>query len=87
MELLNILVTAASRRVPLVHAFQEALKACRVKGRVVVTDVNPLSPAVHASDRCLQCWVASGATKPREGSLQAVEVVIGDQQTHQSDHR
>ena len=51
MESLNILITAASRRVPLVHAFQDALKTCGVLGRVVVTDVNPLSPAVHASDR------------------------------------
>jgi carbamoyl-phosphate synthase large subunit len=51
VESLNLLVTAASRRVPLVRAFQEALAATRIRGRVVVTDVNPLSPAVHAADR------------------------------------
>ena len=51
MESLNVLVTAASRRVPLVQAFQDALKSSAIRGRVIVTDVNPLSPAVHAADR------------------------------------
>lgn len=46
----NMLITAASRRVPLVHAFRRALAALG-GGVVVVTDVNPLSPAVYASDR------------------------------------
>ena len=45
----NVLVTAASRRVALVQAFQRAL-AARGRGRVVVTDINPLSPAVHVAD-------------------------------------
>src|SRR5436190_23820170 len=48
---LNVLVTAASRRVPLIRAFQDALKAPGIRGRVIVTDVNPLSPAVHAAER------------------------------------
>lgn len=51
MESLNILITAASRRVPLVRAFQDALRTTGIRGRVVVTDVNPLSPAVHTADR------------------------------------
>lgn len=46
----NVLITAASRRVPLVNAFKRALQA-RGGGRVIVTDVNPLSPAVHVADR------------------------------------
>lgn len=46
---LNVLVTAASRRVALVQGFQRAL-AARGGGRVVVTDINPLSPAVHVAD-------------------------------------
>ena len=46
---MNVLITAASRRVPLVQAFQAALRPLR--GRVVVTDVNPSSPAVHVADR------------------------------------
>lgn len=47
---LNVLVTAASRRVPLVNAFRSAL-ARHGGGRVVVTDINALSPAVYAGDR------------------------------------
>lgn len=47
---LNVLVTAASRRVPLVRAFKAALTGGGHRGRVMVTDVNPLSPAVHAAD-------------------------------------
>src|SRR5262245_48518871 len=46
----NVLVTAASRRVALVQAFQTALRAAG-GGRVVVCDINPLSPAVHVADR------------------------------------
>jgi carbamoyl-phosphate synthase large subunit len=44
VESLNVLVTAASRRVPLVRSFGR-------RGRVIVTDVNPMSPAVHVADR------------------------------------
>ena len=44
----NILVTAASRRVPLVRAFHHAVAS--VGGRVVVSDIDPLSPAVHLAD-------------------------------------
>jgi carbamoyl-phosphate synthase large subunit len=46
----NVLITAASRRVALVQAFQRAL-AARTGGHVIVTDINPLSPAVHVADR------------------------------------
>ncbi|MGE3276395.1 MAG: ATP-grasp domain-containing protein [Vicinamibacterales bacterium] len=51
MASLNVLVTAASRRVPLVQAFRRAVRALDAANRVVVTDVNALSPAVHVSDR------------------------------------
>jgi carbamoyl-phosphate synthase large subunit len=50
MPSLNVLITAASRRVQLVSAFRHALKQAGVRGRVIVTDVNPLSPAVRAAD-------------------------------------
>jgi carbamoyl-phosphate synthase large subunit len=50
MPSLNVLITAASRRVQLVEAFRRALKQAGLTGRVVVTDVNPLSPAVRAAD-------------------------------------
>lgn len=46
----NVLITAASRRVPLVNAFRTAL-ARSGGGRIVVTDVNALSPAVYSGDR------------------------------------
>lgn len=49
--MLNVLITAASRRVPLVLAFRDALRALGLGGSVIVTDVNPLSPAVHVADR------------------------------------
>ncbi len=45
----NILITAASRRVPLVRAFRAAAARCG-GGAVVVTDVNALSPAVYQGD-------------------------------------
>ena len=51
MASLNVLITAASRRVPLVRAFQDALSVPGRRGRVIVTDVNPLSPAVHVAER------------------------------------
>lgn len=50
MTSLNVLVTAASRRVPLVEGLRRAIRTLPGKGRVVVTDVNPLSPAVHFAD-------------------------------------
>jgi carbamoyl-phosphate synthase large subunit len=54
----NILITAASRRVPLVLAFRNALGSLGVSGRVVVTDVNPLSPAVHVADKAYRVPLA-----------------------------
>jgi carbamoyl-phosphate synthase large subunit len=54
----NVLVTAASRRVPLVRAFQRAL-ARLDGGSVIVTDVNPLSPAVYAADRAFRVPLAT----------------------------
>jgi carbamoyl-phosphate synthase large subunit len=48
---LNVLITAASRRVPLVQAFRRALRHQNVSGSVIATDVNSLSPAVHVAHR------------------------------------
>ena len=60
MPALNVLVTAASRRVPLVRAFQRALTELGGEaGRVVVADVNPLSPAVHVVDRAYRVPLSS----------------------------
>src|ERR1051325_3775330 len=52
-------MTAASRRVPLVHAFRNALRSMGNLGRVIVTDVNPLSPAVHVADRAYRVPLAT----------------------------
>lgn len=58
---LNVLITAGSRRVPLVQAFQRALRATG-GGDVIVADVNPLSPAVYAADRSYQVPLALDPT-------------------------
>lgn len=46
MRTVNVLVTAASRRVPLVRAFRRAVEQCG-RGRVITSDVNPMSPALY----------------------------------------
>jgi carbamoyl-phosphate synthase large subunit len=55
---MNILMTAASRRVPLLQAFQAALRAMH-PGRVVVSDIDPSSPAVHLADRAYRVPISS----------------------------
>lgn len=71
---LNVLITAGSRRVPLVRAFQRAVAQHR-GGNVIVTDVNPLSPAVHAANRAYRVPLASDP-----GYLDAVlEIALGEQ--------
>jgi carbamoyl-phosphate synthase large subunit len=59
MTPLNVLITAASRRVPLVQAFKTALRSLGVPGTVIVTDVNPLSPAVHFGGRAYRVPLAT----------------------------
>jgi carbamoyl-phosphate synthase large subunit len=59
MTPVNILLTAASRRVPLVQAFQRTLRALGLPGRVIVTDVNPLSPAVRIADQAYRVPMAT----------------------------
>ena len=59
MRPLNVLVTAASRRVPLIRAFQRALSELGATGRVIVTDVNELSPGVHVADQAYQVPLAT----------------------------
>jgi carbamoyl-phosphate synthase large subunit len=56
---LNVLITAASRRVALVQAFQRSLDRIEGGGSVIVTDVNPLSPAVYAADRAYRVPLAT----------------------------
>jgi len=58
---LNVLVTAVSRRVGLVQAFRQALDGLRLRGTVVGTDVNALSPAVHFCDRAYEVPLSGDA--------------------------
>ncbi|WP_239488363.1 ATP-grasp domain-containing protein [Luteitalea sp. TBR-22] len=46
----DVLVTAASRRVALVRALQQAQGRLTPRGRVIATDIDPFSPAVHVAD-------------------------------------
>ncbi len=43
----NVVVTAASRRVALVRSLQAALGRLSPGGRVIATDIDAFSPAVH----------------------------------------
>ena len=54
---LNVLLTAGSRRVPLVNAFKRALGP--LGGRVITTDVNALSPAVLVADDAFRVPLAT----------------------------
>jgi len=69
----SVLITAASRRVPLVQAFRKAL-ADTGGGRVVVADVNAMSPAVHVADAAFQVPLA---TDP--GYVEALETICRTQ--------
>ena len=68
MTSLNVLVTAASRRVALVRAFRRALRDLGVDGSVVTFDANPHSPALDAADRAYLVPLSSDA-----GYLDAIE--------------
>ncbi len=51
MKEINILITAAGRRVQLIHSFVEALRSLGLRGNVVTSDTNTLSPGLYFSDR------------------------------------
>jgi carbamoyl-phosphate synthase large subunit len=67
---LNVLITAGSRRVPLVQAFQHALDRIEDGGSVIVTDVNALSPAVYTADRAYRVPLAS-----EPGYIEAIRAI------------
>jgi carbamoyl-phosphate synthase large subunit len=46
----NVLFTSAGRRVELLRAFRRAYRSLRLKGDIIVTDVNPLAPAFRVAD-------------------------------------
>jgi carbamoyl-phosphate synthase large subunit len=47
----NVLLTCAGQRVDIVRAFREALADGTHRGRVLVSDLDPLSPALFAADQ------------------------------------
>jgi carbamoyl-phosphate synthase large subunit len=51
MNELNVLITAASRRVQLIRAFCAAREKLGLQGKVVTTDMNGLSPGLYVSDK------------------------------------
>jgi len=48
---MNVLITAASRRVPLIRFFKEALEKLNPDGKVITSDINSLSPGLYFSDK------------------------------------
>jgi carbamoyl-phosphate synthase large subunit len=46
----NVLFTSTGRRVELLSAFHHAYHALRLKGKIIVTDINPLAPSFLAAD-------------------------------------
>jgi len=70
----NVLITAGSRRVPLVQGFQRALSQSVNGGVVVVTDVNDLSPAVYAADRAFRV----GLSKDQGYVDQILAIALGE---------
>ena len=47
---INVLVTAASRRVALIRGFRIAMNNLGLRGKVITTDMNTLSPGLYFSD-------------------------------------
>lgn len=47
----NVLFTAAGRRVELLRAFHRAYQSLALTGRIVAVDIDPLAPALQAADR------------------------------------
>ena len=50
----NVLLTCAGQRVDIVRAFREALAQGTHRGRVLVSDLDPLSPALFAADQVVE---------------------------------
>lgn len=50
----NVLLTCAGQRVDIVRAFREVLAAGPHRGRVLVSDLDPLSPSLFAADQVVE---------------------------------
>ena len=62
MQEINILITAASRRVALIRAFGRALRRLGIIGNVITTDLNSLSPGLYFGERH---YIAPLTTDPK----------------------
>ena len=47
----NLLFASAGRRVELLRAFEKAMKALGLRGRIIALDNDPLAPALQVADR------------------------------------
>ncbi len=54
MAEVNVLLTCAGQRVDIVRAFRAALAAGPHSGRVIVSDLDPLSPSLFAADQVIE---------------------------------
>ena len=61
MQEINILITAASRRVALIRAFGRALRQRGFSGKIITTDLNNLSPGLYFGE---QHYIAPLTTDP-----------------------
>ena len=48
---INVLFTSAGRRVELLRSFKDAHKKLGLEGSIIVTDIDPLAPALQVADR------------------------------------
>ncbi len=58
---INVLITGAGRRVPIIRAFRKALSGDGVKGRVICVDMDALSAGLYSGDNH---YVVPGAGDP-----------------------
>lgn len=59
---INLLLTGAGRRVPIIKAFKKALTATQeIKGKLICVDMNPLSAGLYVADRY---YIVPGADHP-----------------------
>jgi carbamoyl-phosphate synthase large subunit len=50
-SVVNLLFTSVGRRIELLRAFRQAYEALDLSGKIVVTDINPLAPALQLADQ------------------------------------
>lgn len=61
---ITVLFTSAGRRVELLRAFREACAELKLAGRLLVTDIDPLAPAIHLADEAFLVPAVSDPAYP-----------------------